>query len=274
VGPYRSLDHVVLRLPAVEPLHALFSETFGLPLSWPLQHSAFASFAWVNVGNTNLELWAAASNADLPADAQPPLVQGLALDPADLAASIAQLAERGITCKQPKPFRTQTASGAWVTNFTNSVVLDVSCDACCVFFCAWDAEGTIFPWTEKLGAVQRKARDKAAFDACAGGPLGLVGLAEVRLAVPDVAAAGKAWRALTGSTGDTIALTPDVALRIVAGAGPHAVIESRAFRVRSLAVAREFLAGRQLLELSTDLELRIARTACDGLDLRLLEAPT
>lgn len=272
MGPYRSLDHVVLRLRAVEPLHALFSETFGLPLSWPLQRSPFASFAWVNVGNTNLELWAAASNADLPVDAQPPLVQGLALDPVDLAASIALLAQRGIACKEPKPFRTQAASGAWVTNFTNSVVLDVSSDACCVFFCAWNAEGTIYPWAEKLDAVRRKARDEAAFGVCAGGPLGLVGLSEVRLVVPDLAAANKAWRALTGSSEGPIALTPDVALCIVAGDVRHAIIDSLTFRVRSLAIAREFLTERQLLEASIDDELRLSRTACDSLDLRLVGA--
>lgn len=273
MSPYRGIDHVVIRLQSVEALHALFAQTFGLPVSWPLQHSPFASFGWVNVGNTNLEFWAAAQNDDLPQDAQPPLVHGFALDPGDLGASVALLAARGIACKTPKPFRTQTSECAWVTNFTNAVVLDVSSDACCVFFCEWDAEGTIYPWKEKLDAAQRNARDKAAFDACGGGPLGIVGVREVRLAVPDVDEAGKAWRALTGSDGaDAIALTPDVSLRLLPRGTRGSSIETLTFGVRSLPVAKAFLAPRQLLEASPDGELRLSRAACDGLDLRLVEA--
>jgi hypothetical protein len=274
VAPYRSLDHVVVRVQAAEPLYKLFSETFGLPVSWPLQHSGFASFGWVNVGNTNLEIWAAASNADLPADVPLPLVQGLALDPADLQASVAQLTQRGIACKEPKPYRTQADDGTWVDNFTNSVVLDASSNACCVFFCAWDAEGTIYPWKEKLSAVQRKAREEAAFGRCAGGVLGLVGLSEVRLAVPDVAAATKAWRALTGSDRTPIALMPDIALRVGPGARNIVTIESLTFSVRSLSTARAFFAERQWLENSAPDTLVLSRFACEGLDLRFVEATT
>ncbi|SFP17953.1 hypothetical protein [Variovorax sp. 770b2] len=270
--PYRSLDHVVIRVEAAEPLFALFSEAFGLPVSWPLQHSGFASFGWVNAGNTNLEIWAAASNGDLPMDVPLPLVQGLALDPADLQDSISQLAQRGIACKAPKAFRTQTQDGVWVNNFTNSVVLDVSSDACCVFFCAWDAEGTIYPWKEKLSAVQRKARDEAAFARCAGGALGLVGLAEVRLAVPDVRAATEAWRALTDSGSDAIALTSDIALHFVPGARDVATVEALVFGVRSMSMARAFLFERQWLESEVQGELRLSPCVCEGLDLRLVEA--
>jgi hypothetical protein len=273
MAPYRSLDHIVIRVKAAEPLYTLFGESFGLPVSWPLQHSGFASFGWVNVGNTNLEIWAAASNADLPADVPLPLVQGLALDPGDLQASIAWLAQRGVACKAPKAFRTQKDDGTSVDNFTNSVVLDVSSDACCVFFCAWGAEGTIYPWKEKLDAVQRKARDEAAFARCAGGALGLVGLTAVQLAVPDVPMAEQAWRALTGSRQTPIALTPDIALHIVPGARDMAMIESLTFGVRSLAAARTFLAGRGWLESSAPGELVLSRSVCGGLDLRFVEVP-
>lgn len=271
--PYRGIDHVVIRLRTVDALYALFAQTFGLPVSWPLQHSPFASFGWVNVGNTNLEFWAAAQNDDLPQDAQPPLVHGFALDPADLTASMAHLAARGIACKTPRPFRTQTPEDAWVTNFTNAVVLGVSSDACCVFFCEWDAEGTIYPWKEKLNAGQRNVRDKAAFDACGGGPLGLVGLREVRLAVQDVNEAGKVWQTLTDSERpDAIALTPDISMRLLPGGMRSSTIETLIFGVRSLSVARAFLAARQLLEASFEGELRLSSAACDGLDLRFVEA--
>lgn len=270
--PCSGIDHVVLRLTSVEPLHTLFRDTFGLPMSWPLETQPFASFGWVNVGNTNLELWAATNNTDLPVDMQPPLVQGLALDPVDLEGSIAHLAARGIACKTPKPFRTKTSAGAWVTNFTNSVVLDVSSDACCIFFCAWDAEGTIYPWKEKLSTVQRRARDKAVFDACGGGALGLVGLKDVRLGVPDVSGADRAWRVLSDSSQGPIKLAPDISLRLVPRPTGGPIIESLSFGVRSLPMARAFLEQHELLDASSDDELRLSRAACAGLDLRLIEA--
>ena len=56
---YRAVDHVLIRVLAAEPLYALFSDVFALPVSWPLQRNDFATFGWVNVGNTNLEFWAA-----------------------------------------------------------------------------------------------------------------------------------------------------------------------------------------------------------------------
>lgn len=55
---YRNIDHIVFRLQEAESLYLLFSETFGLPVSWPLQRSDFATFGWVTVGNVNLEFWA------------------------------------------------------------------------------------------------------------------------------------------------------------------------------------------------------------------------
>lgn len=79
---YRTIDHVVLRLVTAEPLFRLLSETFQLHVSWPLQRADFATYGWVHVGNTDLELWAASSNTDLPAHAQPPLIHGFALEPA------------------------------------------------------------------------------------------------------------------------------------------------------------------------------------------------
>jgi hypothetical protein len=273
MAAYRALDHVVIRLRAVEPLWSLLAGEFGLPVSWPLQHSAFASFGWINVGNTNLELWAARDDADMPPEAQPPRVQGLALDPADLEASIAELTARGIACKPPRAFRTQDASGASVTNFTNAVLLDLSSDACCVFFCAWDAAGTIYPWPEKLDAPQRRARDAEVFQASAGGPLGMIGLRRIGLAVPDQAEASVRWRALTASPRGPLALMPDIAVALAPGRHPFATIESLCFGVRSLPQARTFLAERQLLEASSPDELVLARHACAGLDLRFVEAP-
>ncbi len=57
---YSNVDHMMIRLLDIDPLLSLFADVFGLPVSWPKQSSSFATFAWVHVGNTELELWASA----------------------------------------------------------------------------------------------------------------------------------------------------------------------------------------------------------------------
>lgn len=135
----------MVRLMDVELLLSLFGTIFDLPICWPKQTSSFATFAWVHVDNAGLDFWAATSNADLPPYSQPPLFHGFALDPVDLTTSIADLAKDGIQCKSPRPHQTPGAGGAPVTNFTNSVVLDVSSASCCVFFCAWEPRRNNIP---------------------------------------------------------------------------------------------------------------------------------
>jgi hypothetical protein len=269
---YRAIDHVMIRLLEIEPLFSLFSNVFGLPVSWPKESSSFATFGWVNVGNTDLEFWAAANNADLPSDCQPPLIHGFALDPVDLSSSVSQLAELGIACKAPRPYETLNEQGVKVTNFTNSVVLGVSSPECSIFFCAWDKNASIFPWKEKLTAVERRARDREVFRRCAGGALGLVGLRKIELAVEDVGEASEKWRALTGSGSQPIALTDGVDgtdLELVAG--KRHMIQSLTFDVRSLAVAKDFLAARDLLESFTAEELVMSSAATGGIQFKIVQ---
>ena len=244
---YRSIDHVMLRLHAAEPLFQLFSETFGLPVAWPLQRTDFATYGWVHLGNTDLELWAATANGDLPDHAQPPLIHGFALEPASpLAESLEHAMEAGITCKPPRAFQSENSRGERVTNFTNSVLLELSAPSCCVFFCEWDRRAALYPWPETATPVERRAQHRQALQDSGGGPLGITGLHALRMGTPDVQTHQHRWRTLTGSQpGHPIAVTPDVCLELVPG--EHLLIESLSLSVRSLSIARAFLSSRHLL---------------------------
>lgn len=259
----------MLRLVAAEPLFDLFSRVFELPVAWPLQHTAFATYGWVHAGNTDLEFWAATSNSDLPADAQPPLVHGFALEPVrPLTEAIAQATALGIHCKPARRFESINARGEVVTNFSNSVLLDLSAPSCCVFFCEWDPRGAIYPWDEAATPTQRRRQHRQALNDNSGGPLGFVGLQALRMGTPDLDAHQQAWHAISGSPdGHPIALTGGISLEMVAAS--HLRIESLTFSVRSLAKAHSFLADRQLLQEDTGPELWIA---CEGLPIRLIES--
>lgn len=262
----------MLRLGAAEPLFELFSRVFGLPVAWPLQRTAFATYGWVHVGNTDLEFWAAASNSDLPAHAQPPLVHGFALEPGGpLSAAMAQAFVRGVSCNPPRPFTSTNARGEVVTNFTNSVLLDLSAPECCVFFCEWDPRGSIYPWDEAATPAQRRAQHRQSLREQGGGPLGLQGLQAVRMGTPDLSAHRGRWQALTGSPPDqAITLAPGIALELFPAGELR--IGSLAFGVHSLATARAFLASRGLLQADGTTEDRLS-LACEGLQIHLVEGP-
>ena len=243
---YQSIDHVMLRLHAAEPLFDLLTHTFALPTAWPLQHSAFATYGWVHVGNTDLELWAAASNTDLPHHAQPPLFHGFALEPAlPMSDALAHLAASGIACKPARAFQTPDAQGNTVTNFTNSVVLDLSSPSCCVFLCEWNAHASIYPWAQAITPVARRASLHQSLMDSGGGPLGLLGLRSIRVGTPSLAEHLARWQSLSGSENHPVQLTPEIALELVPA--DHLQIESLTFEVRSLEVSRRLLKRLKLL---------------------------
>jgi hypothetical protein len=269
VQAFSGVDHIVVRVEKVEPFLILFSDMLGLPVSWPLQRMAFADYAWVTLGNTNLEFWASANNLDLPSDQALPLFSGFALDPPDLGASIALLEGRGMTCKPPCPFLTKNRKGEQVINFTNSVIMDVSNAVCCVFFCKWGADGTIFPWTERLTTEERRLREQRQFDQCKGGPLGVIRLAEVAIATPDMRNTRRQWQAITGLSSDSFNLGRDITLTLHAGETVR--ITSIVLAVESLAVARVYLASHSMLGDDRGTEVLIGAPACSNLCIRLRE---
>lgn len=269
-GLFRGVDHIMARVADAGALTRFFSEKLGLPVSWPLQRSEFATYGWITLGNANLEFWAAADNGDLPENCKPPVFHGFALDPESLVQSVAVLSARGVACKAPRPYVTVNPSGAEVTNFTNAVILDASSPSCCVFFCEWGADGTIFPWPEKLTSVQRQAREAKALADARGGALGVIGLREIRMATPDISNAMSTWRAITGDASGPIHLGRGVRLDLVEGSVHK--IESIALAVRSLATARKFLSERGLLGEDREDELSLSRTVCENLHVRLREA--
>ena len=113
------LDHVYLRVHDLDACLAFFQQKLGLPLTWPVREESFARYAWVSAGNVQLELWQASADDDLPSGTRLPFVAGLALWPGDVHTSRAQLALAGVTCNDPKAWRTADPAGNLVHNITN-----------------------------------------------------------------------------------------------------------------------------------------------------------
>ena len=263
---FAGVDHVVVRVKDAAQMMDLFADILGLPVSWPLQTTDFASYGWVTLGNVNLEFWAAANNSDLPGDDVLPLFHGLALEPNNLATDIATLRGRGISCKTPRPYVTQTEDGRDMTNFTNAVVLDVSNPLQCIFFCEWESEGTIFPWSEKLSTTQRKLKEQRQLSACTPGKLGVTGLVEVQLSATRLNETQALWMAITGQDFAPIKLADVMGLSLQAGDADR--IETIVIGVHSLDNARRFLTDAGLLGESSESEISLLPSACGGLRFR------
>ena len=266
----RAVDHVMLRLQETEPLLSLLTETLCLPVTWPLQRSEFASFAWVHVGNTNLELWAARNNGDLPDDVLLPLIHGLALAPDKLAFSVTELERRGVACKEARSFQTVNFDGQLVTNFTNSVILELSSSACCNFFCEWGAQASIVPWSTGLSAIHRYQAERHRFSESGGGPLGLVRLARVEMSCPDAERMRNHWRTIAQSFKSAPLEIDGIALDV--SPGELHQIHSLSFEVRSLNEARICLEDRGLLGKNTPTTVTLSEQATGGLVFHFAEA--
>jgi hypothetical protein len=86
------------------------------------------------------------------------------------------------------------------------------------------------------------------------------------MSTPDLSAAEKNWRLLTGSADTEIELTVDMVLRLAQGS--HQVIQSLTFDVRSLESARDFLSANGLLGASSEHEISLESTAISGLRMK------
>ncbi|MDM0078726.1 VOC family protein [Variovorax sp. J2P1-59] len=267
--PYLGIDHVVLRTAAAEALFDLLHRQLGLPATWPLQHAPFATYGWIGVGNTNLEIWAAADNSDLPADCPLPLFHQIALAPAELSETLARFSAVGLSCKAPRVYASKDERGEVRTNFTNSVILDLSSESCCVFVCDWGTDAPIVPWRKGLSTPERRDLERGALAACSGGPLGLVGLKEIAMSSPDLAAAADKWQRLAESTSWPVAIADGVELQLAAG--KQNLVQSLTLAVRDLGAARRFLVGRELLDEDAAGEVLLSRRATGGLAFRLVE---
>jgi hypothetical protein len=106
-----------------------------------------------------------------------------------------------------------------------------------------------------------------------GGPLGIVGAAEITLGVRDLAEARKKWSALLAPspriTDDAFVFYAGPRIRLVHAESPG--IQGIVLKVRSLDQASKFLHERGLLVKDDSGRIAISPVAIDGLSIRLMD---
>ncbi len=301
-GIVKRIDHIVVWVDDPEPLFELLVGSLGLPVSWPIQSSGWYASGGAFAGNVCLEV-ARLGRARGRASGSARLF-GIALEPYPLDVSLREVTARGIPHSLPVPFAGEWPDGTRGIRWTNVLLgglmdegrgvllrsrwwgrdmvprrmLDPLARLLAVghwvraaspragrhmvFMCeyAYDVDEALSAW-------------RAAFEEAGGGPLGLVGVAEVVLGATNPERARQRWQNLLAP------LLPEErgywqpasgpGIRIV----PHdeSTLLALVWRTRSLACAEAWLREQRMLGSVTPAQVTIDPVAVHGLDFRLVE---
>lgn len=256
----RQVDHILIASTDAKELFTLLSETFQLPVAWPMAEYGNFSSGGVAVGNVNLEI----IKADQTSRTAPPRWTGFALEPEPLTGAIGELKARGISYGRSAPFRSKQADGTMALRWTTVSLPDVSSENTGIFLCEYTHNVS-----ERRGILgnQLKSRD--------GGPLGIISVSEIVYAAADLTQMQQRWQRLL----DPIKASSAGAWPI--GAGPSIrVIRAQqdgicelTVAVKSLERARRFLKEKGLLEVDQPTKLTAGGSLLKGLNITFIEGP-
>jgi hypothetical protein len=310
----RRLDHVIIRVhdPYYEKLHTIFSETFDLPESWPVNEQPGFRSGGVFAGNVDLEILHVGA-AGLPADTggTEAHLYGTVFEAAgsfdDLDKDLETLAERGIPYI-PSPYvggqgdKAETwwmniflgdllGSTAWMKVFftykrvlSDSLWLQLAsrgtgsgAAGAKFLFDKVYPYGTVFlvkynPVWRDIDA-EREGRMQA-LQSKEGGGLGLVGVQSVELGLEDFDKQYGSWARLLAGHPQVGEATWQVGDGPLIRAVPDSEsrVRSMVWEVRSLERAEAFLRGQGMMGEAGHGTIQVEPTSLFGLDIQLVAA--
>jgi hypothetical protein len=255
----RQIDHILIASREAEAVFALLSETFRLPIVWPMSdYGGFAS-GGVALGNVNIEILRSTASGDATARSR---IIGFALEPEPLAGSLAELEARNVPHGSPSPYNVPGPDGSATTLWTTVALPSVSSTDIEVFFCQYEHD-VAEARRELLAELQSRG----------GGPLSALSVAEVVYGTVDADATRRQWQALLDpvqpSSPGLWSVGEGPAIRVVPA--PENGLLNIVITVASLSRAREFLAGAGLLGAERPGELSVASPELEGARITLVE---
>ena len=257
----KKVDHIFITSDQAQTLFSFFKDTLQLPEFWPFNQSEDFSSGGLSLGNVILEFVSFGKEAG---KAQKTSFQGIAFEPTMGAdAIVGELAGRQITHSAAEPYKFET-NGRVLAEWTNVLLSDMPPADATVFFCDYKGREAV---TEGQKAISDELVKRG------GGPLGIVGAAEITVGVRDIKEARSKWNALLAPSpkisGDTFVFDSGPRIRLVRSESPG--IQGIILSVRSLDEAEKFLREHRLLVKDVG-HIAIAPGAIEGLWIRLVEA--
>ena len=289
----KRVDHIMIRVTesVYDQLFALLTETFHLPLSWPINESTPGfKTGGVFAGNINMEIFQSGTQQRLlspePSQAQ---FYGIAFEPYDLVTALQEVDTRGMAhlplMPVPEGYPSGTMGSMWTLLFFGNLLgIDLSQYGVVMkdakdlspFFGELFRNGMAFLCeynAQFYDTTQGRLRLQAELRAKQGGPLGLEGVQEIIVGAKDLETARRSWQQLFSPIAP---LSPGLwqigdgpAIRLI----PHTQdgLMSLIWKVTSLKQARAFLSEQGMLGTSTEQQLSLALTKTFGLDIQLVE---
>lgn len=249
------LDHFLAASENSEELFQIFSERFQLPIVWP--HESYDGFAsgGVSVGGSVLEL---ISYPDFKGNAY---FSAIAFVPVEHTPTIRrQLARNDVILGANDPY-TVTEEGETHILWETFNIASLTSPKLRVFVCDYKYREFV---TDNRNGASGELKNRN------GGPLGVIGLAEIRIGTPDVTAKGKEWSKLELQHSDGHFSASDGA-RISLSEHPDDEIIGIALKVRSMKRAANWLADQGILGGVSASSVQIAPEAVQGLSVSLIE---
>jgi hypothetical protein len=229
---------------------------------WPFfERGSFAS-GGLSLGNAVLEFVVFPPQRNEPVKTE---FQGIAFEPTGGAdATGIELTQRNIPHTEVRTHKYQIPGGQARVEWASLGLKDFPPTEAHVFFCDYKDRQAV--------AVRRKAaRDELATNK--GGPLGIVGVAEITVGVQNLEEARSKWSALLAPSPrifeDAFVFNTGPRIRLVRADSPG--IQGIVLTVRFLAEAEKFLKERQLLAKDDAGHIRISPMAIEGLAIWLME---
>jgi len=261
------IDHIMIRTGRPESLFMLFTETFGLPVAWPLATRGGVTSGGVSFGNVNIE----AIQFPRQTTDEPSLV-GFAFDPsASLSDSMAEFDRRGIAYGEPRPFVVTKPDGSRATLWTNVTLASLSdsdrpADAKMhIFVCEYSPD--------YVDVEQRRDRLRRALSDGGGGPLGVERVVEVTIGTTNLEVSERPWAELLAPQKALAEghweLGSGPAIRLVRAAENK--LQGLVIGVRSLERAEGFLRRKGLLGTVSNGLITLDASKVEGMGIRLVE---
>jgi hypothetical protein len=256
------VEHFFVVSDQAQSLFTFFKDTFQLPEVWQFyEHGAFAS-GGLSLGNAVLEFVSFPKEENKPVKTE---FRGIAFEPTGGAdATTAELNRRNIQHTGARTYTSQVPGKQILAEWSSVGLTNFPPTTADIFFCDYEDR-------QAVAQGRRTASHELALRA--GGPLGIVGAAEITVGVRDLTEARKKWSALLEPSprisDDAFVFYAGPRIRLVRAESPG--IQGIVLKVRSLDRARKFLEERGLLAKDDSGRIAISPAAIDGLSILLMD---
>jgi hypothetical protein len=254
------IDHILIEQKTTGDAFQLFANQLQVPVMWPMVKYGPFSSGGLYFGNVVLEFGQFAALGGVAPEGS--RLAGIAFQPMkSAAASLVELEQHQITHGPAEPFTTYR-DGKTQTLWTNVKINGIGPADSWLFVCEYHFDSKL---------RQTAAREE--LQKLKGGPLGLLGVKEVRIETSDLQAARARWKNLLSSAieqgAGVFTLSSGPVIRLAAG--KKDALRSLTIEVSSLSQARSVLAAQSIAYDDKGTEVILGNGTPHGLPFRLIQ---